>query len=212
MPGTRAPTQRLFVAFPVPDPVAHALSAWLAVARAGQEADRHQGLRWTRPEGWHLTLAFLGDVPSVGLEAIVDRVGDVLARHPLPGRLIPDRPGRFGTHVLWLGVRDEPGGRVADLGARIQAALATGQLPVTRRAVIPHVTLARARRGARVTDDTVAALARHDPPATGWQPGAVHVVASELGDGPARYRTVARVLPPPDDRQRGAGPPPQAGS
>lgn len=202
---------RLFVALPVPEPVTQALAARLAAWRDGPGADLGRALRWTRPAGWHLTLAFLGDTPHDRVEAVIDRVGDALATTPLPDRLALEQPGRFGGQVLWLGVRDEPTGTAAALGATIQASLAAEHLPVTRRAVTPHVTLARARRGGRVTEATVAALAEHELPRDGWRPDAVHVVASELGDGPARYRTVARVLPPADDPRRRSDPGPPSG-
>lgn len=194
---------RLFVALPVPDPVSSALATWLAAWRAGAGVDLRETLRWTRPEGWHLTLAFLGDTPHHFVEAVVDRVRDAVATRPLPDLLSLDRPGRFGERVLWLGVADEPSGAVAELGATIQHRLAADGLPISRQAVVAHITLARARRGGRVTDATVAALANDELPQGRWRPDAVHVMASELGQGPAIYPTVARVVPPmPGPRNR----------
>lgn len=187
---------RLFVALPVPERVADALAAWLAVWRAGPGADLCGTLRWTRPEGWHLTLAFLGATPHHLVDAVVDQVRDAVAARPLPDRLSLDRPGRFGGRVLWLGVRDEPSGAVAELGATVQERLVANGLPVARQPVRAHLTLARARGGRRVTDAAVAALSGEELPRDAWRPDAVHVMASELGQGPARYHTAARVLPP----------------
>ena len=52
---------RLFVAIDIPDEARRVLSDAVAPLR-----DRHDGLRWTRPATWHLTLAFLGDLPIGG--------------------------------------------------------------------------------------------------------------------------------------------------
>ena len=36
--------------------------------------------RWTQPEGWHLTLAFMADVPDRALDDLVERLARAAAR------------------------------------------------------------------------------------------------------------------------------------
>jgi RNA 2',3'-cyclic 3'-phosphodiesterase len=184
---------RRFVALGVPVDVSDPLAAALTALRAD-----HGGLRFTAPEDWHLTLAFCGELGDAQLEPLTTVVEEAVAVSPLPDRLRLTGGGRFGRAVLWAGVTDEPAGRVAALGARIQTGCEDAGLPVQRRAVRPHVTLARARRGAAVTAGAVAEVtaATDALMAEGrehWSPPSVEVWSSHLGDGPARYEVDAAV-------------------
>lgn len=38
-------------------------------------------LRWTRPEGWHLTTAFMEDVDEYRVEPLIDALGEVAGSH-----------------------------------------------------------------------------------------------------------------------------------
>ncbi len=132
---------RLFVALEVPDDVRERLDAAIAPARS-----RHPKLAWTSAEGWHLTLAFLGEVPAEPSD-IAAVLAPVAAAAPAGIRLTLGQAGRFGRRVLWVGVRDEPPGAVAALGAGAQQALADQDLPVDLKEVRPHLTVARGRSG-----------------------------------------------------------------
>lgn len=132
---------RLFVALEVPDAVRQCLDATVAPLRS-----RHPGLAWTSAEGWHLTLAFLGEVAAEPGD-IAAVLAPVVESAPRGIRLTLAQAGRFGRRVVWMGVRDEPAGAVVALGEAAQQALAEAHLPVDRKAVRPHLTLARARSG-----------------------------------------------------------------
>jgi 2'-5' RNA ligase len=180
---------RLFVALPVPDHIRVLVEAATAPAR-----DSAPELTWTRPGGWHVTLAFLGDVASDQVPDVEGTVGQAVAASDVgPLRCQLGEPDRFDTRVLFLTVEDDPAGGIADLGGSIQAAIEAAGLPVTRKPVHPHLTLARAsRRGATVTDAVTAAVA----PVTGeWEADEVVLVRSHLGGGPARYETVSAWTP-----------------
>src|SRR5512132_4030629 len=92
---------RMFVAaYPSPEAVEH-LDAFL-------EARREAGdFRWAPPEHWHLTLAFLNDVPDRSFDALVDglevAVGkrSALTAEIAGGGAFP-HVGR--AKVLWAGV------------------------------------------------------------------------------------------------------------
>ncbi len=177
-------TVRLFVALPVPEPARDALLDDLADLRGD---DR---LAWTRPDGWHATLAFVGEVEDgdavveatrAGVEAVgvgavtVTTAGvETLARRT----------------ALALALEDDPAGAVERLGAAVQASLVEAGFDIRRRRVRPHLTLGRARRRRAVPAEVVDAV---DVAPVSWTATHVAVVRSLLGDGPATYRTVAEV-------------------
>ncbi|TVR29507.1 MAG: RNA 2',3'-cyclic phosphodiesterase [Nitriliruptor sp.] len=185
---------RLFVALPVPPSVRDSLRTPLD--RLLPDDAR---LRPTHPEGWHVTLAFLGDTPAVRLTDVVDVVSAVLARRSLPDRVGLGSPGRFGDHTLWIGLDEEPPGSLGRLGADLQSDLAAADLPVRQRELRPHITIARARRRHRVSQADVRAL--EQAPGISWRPAGVEIWQSHLGDGPARYVTAASVAQPDTGHQ-----------
>jgi RNA 2',3'-cyclic 3'-phosphodiesterase len=183
---------RLFVAVPIVPTVRDALDAVLAPVRAA-----HPGVRWTQPEGWHLTLAFLGEVPAPG--PVIDAVGPVAAAHPAP-RLTLGDPGRFADRVLWLAVHDHPVGELVELAADVGAGLVDAGLlapddPAVTRPLRAHLTLARKRR--QPIDDPLVDAVRAALEgagarvATSWPSRRVELWRSHLGQGPARYEVTA---------------------
>lgn len=173
---------RLFVALPVAehvqDHVQDEVAPWWSDDRVS----------WTRPGGWHVTLAFLGEVdqPVEEVTAVVTsacRQADVDEVSLATGEVTT-----LGRGALALQVHDTPDGAVTRLGADVQAALATADLPVHRRPVRPHLTLGRARRRRPVPRDL---LAEVEVAPTSWVADHVEVVQSILGRGPATYAPVA---------------------
>jgi RNA 2',3'-cyclic 3'-phosphodiesterase len=176
---------RLFVAVPVPDEVRRAVARSLDAWR--ERPDGAEGWRWTRPEGWHVTVAFLGEVDDAEVDRVVSAVrAGVTPTPPLLLRL--GEVGRFGSRVLYVAVDDEPPGALAALGRDVQAALSGEGLPVQEREVRGHLTLARATRHARI--DRVPDL---EVPARSWRADGVAVEVSRPQRGGARYETLARV-------------------
>jgi RNA 2',3'-cyclic 3'-phosphodiesterase len=180
-PGPVNAAVRCFVALPVPAHVRALVAAATAPAR-----ERSGDLTWTRPEGWHVTLAFLGNVDADRVDAVGHVVAGITAgTAPIACEL--GEVGRFGHRALWLGIDDDPAGAIARLGEDLQAALAAADIQVERREVRPHLTVARAkRRGTDLASATEAVA----PVGAGWEADAVELVRSELGDGPARYTAI----------------------
>ena len=175
---------RLFVAVPVPDEVRDAVVPALAGVRGD---DR---VAWTRPDGWHATVAFLGEVDDGALADVVAAVR-VGTTGMSPFGLTTAAVGTLarGT-ALVVDLDEDPDGAMVALGAAVQESLGDAGFDVARRRVRPHLTLGRARRRGRVPEDVVAAV---DVPATSWVVAHLAVVRSVLGDGPATYLTVGRV-------------------
>jgi 2'-5' RNA ligase len=175
---------RLFVALTPPAKVVDELWSVTADLRAA-----NPGLRWARPEQWHLTCAFLGEVADAVRPDLEERLGRAAARHP-PLVLALGEGGRFGNRVLWTRVRGDADGlrRLAD---SVRAAARRCRLPVDERPYRPHLTLARARDGAVDLRPAVADLGGFD--GRTWTAGELHLVRSHLGAGPggsARHEPV----------------------
>jgi RNA 2',3'-cyclic 3'-phosphodiesterase len=136
---------RTFVALPFAEADLARLAALVESLRA-----EVPGLRWTRPDGLHLTLRFLGASPPAALERLAPLLrGSVAETRPCAIRVagLGLFPERGKARVLWLGV-DLPRA-LLDLQAGCEAAAQAVGFPADARAFIPHVTLGRWRDPAR---------------------------------------------------------------
>ena len=104
-----------------------------------------RGARWTRPEGIHLTLKFLGDIAPDRIEPITQAVTRAVANIP-EFTLILDQPGVFPNSrkpkVLWVGLKD-PSEQLIACHSDIEKALVPLGFPPEERRFSPHLTLAR---------------------------------------------------------------------
>ena len=177
---------RLFVAADIPEDVRARLDACQKRLR-----DLPLPVRWTRPEGIHLTLFFLGEtapdrVPSV--EAAVDGVAGASVAFGLEARGVATFPERGRPRVIVFGI----GGNL-DAATRVKRALdaALGALGfrADERPFHPHLTLGRTRDGP--AGDWRGGLAR-ERDAEGGAFAVDHLVLFEslLGPGGSRYRAV----------------------
>jgi RNA 2',3'-cyclic 3'-phosphodiesterase len=129
---------RLFVAVVPPRPVLLELRAALSTL------PRTDGnLRWTQPESWHITLAFLGDVPKESLPELTERLARAASR-ATPMELAVTGGGQFDSHVLWAGIQGDRD-RLGRLSETVAAAARRCRVRVDDRPFRPHVTLAMAR-------------------------------------------------------------------
>lgn len=129
---------RLFVAVIPPRPVVLELRAALTTLPHGDPQ-----LRWSRPETWHVTLAFLGEVPEDGLADLKDRLGRAAARNT-PMELALAGGGHFGGRTLWTGVQGERD-RLGRLAESVNSVARRCHIKVDERPFRPHLTLARVR-------------------------------------------------------------------
>ena len=96
---------RLFVAVVPPPEVLADLGAAVAPRQADQAV--HRDLRWTGPEDWHVTLAFLGDVPgpvATGLAPALERAAAGHRPFPLALAGAGAFPAAPHARVLWCGL------------------------------------------------------------------------------------------------------------
>ena len=155
------------------------------------------GLRPVRPEGVHLTLKFLGDVPADRISAIGDATGKAAARHaPFALSLsgVGAFPGGRAPRVLWAGIVGDLD-RLAALQASVDGCLAELGFARERRSFNPHLTLARLRDSAS-TEDRARALdvlkVAQPREESSFEVDGVALFQSTLGPGGAVYRRLSR--------------------
>ena len=107
-------------------------------------------LRWVRPEGMHLTLKFIGEVPEEKLEPIRAALGGVTSPQPvaLEFRDLGYFPNERRPRVLWVGI--EASDNLAPLAAQIEAALEPLGIERENRDYVPHLTLGRFKSPKRI--------------------------------------------------------------
>lgn len=184
---------RRFLALAVPDAVRDELARATSHLRApGSE------LRPTPPDGWHVTLAFLGELDPAGAVLATEVLAATLAMvapGPAP-ELVVRRAGRFGDRVLVVQLEEQPGHALEAVVERLHVALRAAGFEVPDRAFRPHLTLARARGARRVTARDVAALRLPRSPRSPWRTDAVGLWATAPPGSPRPY-VVESVLPWP---------------
>ena len=179
---------RLFVAVELP---AEALEALNRVQHELQRDPALARMRWTRPEGIHLTLKFLGETPTArraDIEGAIGRAVEGVA--PFEVRL--GKLGRFGTRgnprVVWVDVEGdtEP---LLRLQAQVERELAQLRYPPENRKFSPHLTLARIppERARDVASALETALAEANSPAATIPVHEVSLMKSDLRPGGAIY-------------------------
>ncbi len=137
-----AEAMRTFIAIVLSQEVHKALGDLIGRLRAGPGGEAG---RWVRPESIHLTLKFLGDVPSTKLEAVYAAVQRACATVP-PFEMMVEGVGCFPNarrpRVVWAGVREETG-RLEALQRAVEREAAKEGFAPEDRAFTPHLTLAR---------------------------------------------------------------------
>jgi 2'-5' RNA ligase len=133
-------TIRAFIAIELPPQVRTVL------ARVQSALKAHDlKLKWVRPENIHLTLKFLGDVPTAQVDTIYEHCRDAcgtVSPLDLTAQGLGVFPGLRRPRVLWAGVGGATNA-LAALQAGIEQGLATCDHRPDRKAFRAHLTLAR---------------------------------------------------------------------
>jgi 2'-5' RNA ligase len=159
---------RLFVAVsPPPEAIEHLAAA---VQRVSSVAG---GPRWTPAERWHITLAFLGEVPestvrsgACGAEPVgtVDKLAPVAGT---PLRLSIAGAGTFpergAPRVLWAGLAGDVA-VLESLAKQARTNARRARIPLDRRPFRAHLTLGRWRPGDAADRAAARALADYRGP------------------------------------------------
>jgi len=138
---------RAFFAWAPPEPAQDALAALVRALREQPDGD---AVRWVRPEGFHVTLRFLGNVPTGEVPALAKSVERALsgsARFRVTLGAPRVFPSARRPRVVVLAVEPEPA--LAALAERVEAGVVAAGLPPEPRRFRAHLTLGRVR-GSRV--------------------------------------------------------------
>jgi 2'-5' RNA ligase len=173
---------RMFVAVLPPQEALDDLGEFV---RPRQEAET--GFRWTTPEQWHITLAFMGQVADRHLDDLVARLERAAARRtPFPVAIAGGGtfPNPAAAKVLFAGID-------AGSGREELSRLATGACAAANKAGAetrggrfhPHITLARLKRPSEATK-WVRVVDTYRGPT--WTVDAIGLVESHLGEGPRK--------------------------
>ncbi|HZM76270.1 MAG TPA: RNA 2',3'-cyclic phosphodiesterase [Candidatus Limnocylindrales bacterium] len=164
---------RLFIAiFPPPAAIAHLKAAMSTL-----------DIKLSDPGRWHLTLAFLGEVPEAGpataalTEAELNPIGTLEIRGG----------GKFGT-VLWAGVEGDLEA-LTRLTRSIRRSLRAKRVPPDDKKFRPHLTLARRTQPGQMAE-ALKLLRNYDGPI--WHAHEAVLVRSELGAHPS-YHQLSKV-------------------
>lgn len=180
----------MFAAVMPPDDVVEDLEEFLAPRREAAP------FRWTQPEQWHLTLAFMADVPDRSLDDLLERLTRA-SRRRTPFTLSIGGGGAFPgpsrAKLLYAAVRAAPDAmeELRRLATGARAAAAKAGAPVDGATFRPHLTLARLNRPVEGTRWLRVLDTYHSRP---FPVEELVLVESHLGEGPRnrpRYETVA---------------------
>jgi RNA 2',3'-cyclic 3'-phosphodiesterase len=183
---------RLFIALAVPPDVRQ------EIGRAQGRLQRNAppaAVRWTRPEQFHLTLKFLGDVPAEHLGALKKSVAEICAVSPalrLSARGIGFFPSERKPRVIWAGTSDD-NGRLSELHHQLDQALRWLAPAERPEKFTGHITLGRFKPGHHVAIPILLELAA-DLRARrfgDWPAREVEIIRSELTSTGAMHTAVA---------------------
>lgn len=134
---------RAFFAWEPPEAARLALAALVRELRARPDGDT---VRWVRPESYHVTLRFLGNVPAADVPALARAVEAALAgsvRFPVTLGATRAFPSDRQPRVVVIEL--EPEAELAALAAHVEAGVVAAGLPAEKRPFRAHLTLGRVR-------------------------------------------------------------------
>lgn len=186
---------RAFIAIELPEPIVAELGKVEAHLKPQMPPE---SIRWVKADSIHLTLKFLGQVPSDQLELIISSLRAAAALHA-PFTLEVKEAGCFPNihrpRVVWVGLQEHDH-RLHALQRAVENAIAPLGYPTEIRDFTPHLTLGRLARDVRPVDQKkigevvqaaeVGSLGK-------WEIRQVALIKSDLKPGGAEYSVLTRV-------------------
>ena len=182
---------RLFVACEVPDDVKRDISEVIESLRSRS----NNAVRWIKPDGVHVTLKFLGEVPVKKLPAVKLAIQEAVVGHSpfeLEFSNIGTFGGREGLRLMWVGVAGDVL-RLEALVRAVNAALAVVGFEPERRPFRPHLTLGRVRDEVptRQRAEIEVEVGKTVVPVTSWRTAQVSLMRSRFTSQGASYEVLA---------------------
>lgn len=181
-------TLRVFIALAIPPESKAALTRTIDQLREALP----RGVRWVDPEGIHLTLKFLGNIPQTMLNPVLEGMARSAQGFPsfklgLEGLGV--FPNSREPRVLWAGAQGDLDS-LSQLQQRIEEEISPLGFAPERRSFNPHLTLGRVR-------DNISASQRGQisdiflrqalVPSEGWIAQELHLIQSVIRPGQGNY-------------------------
>lgn len=183
---------RLFVAITVPGSVRAEL---LRVQSELQPLVPRGTVRWTKPQQFHLTLRFLGDIPFQHVAGLQASLRAVCAEiHPL--HLLAQGVGFFpnarSPRVIWVGIHDREN-RLLTLQQKVESTVQPFTSGPSGDRFAGHITLGRFQDANKlnIKDITNQAGSMENRLFGEWTAREIELIRSELLPGGARYTSLA---------------------
>lgn len=153
-------------------------------------------VKWVAPDKLHLTLKFLGDVPSTEINGVCSAVQRAVAGKQ-PFQINCHGAGAFPDskrpRTIWIGVR-EPSEAIRALQNSVDEELQKLGFPAERRRFQPHITLGRVRGGGSAIQDLGCLIDQHAKFEAGQiLVGEIVVFSSDQGPQGPVYTPLSRV-------------------
>ena len=151
---------------------------------------------WTRPEGMHLTLKFLGDLEEKiisKIERSLDMAVDGITTFTLSVSVVGIFPDMRRPRVIWIGL-NEDGSNLIRLHKGVEEELRKTGFPTEERRFTPHITLGRLR--SNKNKDRLFELIEEEKTAElgSFKVSEVHLIKSELKPSGAVYTELYSVM------------------
>jgi RNA 2',3'-cyclic 3'-phosphodiesterase len=194
-----APVRLFFSINPPPD-VIHHLSTIQSEVRKVLETgfDPQRAVRWIRPTQFHLTILFLGNVPSAEIVTLENVANEVMASFKELPVLTLSGIGSFPAfhrpRVLWVGCRSNP--LLQQLQSDFLAAFSK-KIPLKENErSYPHLTIARFRHLPRRFAERMRILSEKAWfPECVWRVNCVSLMRSVPGPEGAEYTCLSNFSP-----------------
>jgi 2'-5' RNA ligase len=181
---------RTFIAIEIPDEIKQQMAeVQRRLKGTGVDAS------WTRPEGIHLTLKFLGEIPDSQvadiMSALTRTAGDTGGfRLEIEG--VGTFPNSKNARVVWIGVSGDIE-KLTKLQAAVEDAMAKLDMEREDRPFTPHLTLGRIKY-IRSKESWLSTLEEiKDIKLAGFDVNAISLMKSELKRTGAVYTEIGRV-------------------
>ncbi len=180
---------RCFLAIGLPERIKEILVDLRArLATAGAE------VRWVRPEGYHLTLKFFGNIAEGKLAALVraaEKARDGISPFELTLSGVGFFPERGAPRVVWVGLSGELA-PLFELHRRLEKAFKKVGFAPEKRPFHPHLTLGRIK-GPRRTEELRRLAEKLSVPAESFRVERLTFYRSDLRPDGAVYTALKEV-------------------
>jgi 2'-5' RNA ligase len=184
---------RLFIALSISDSVRREMEVAQNELR---EALPGRAVRWTRPDQFHLTLKFLGDVPVGRVDLLIDSVRKACACFSSLS-LIAEGLGCFPNErrprVIWIGMHDHP--QLKPLQSAINIATTEFGQAELEKDFKGHFTIGRIKEISSLERKTLTRLLSELRARSfgNWTANEVKIIRSELSDSGVTHKDVMAI-------------------